>query len=304
MSDNTGFSEITDPAVLRPGAPPAESAFPRDHNKPPLDELLNIEMQPFIARKDDLLAGVARMPAAITDADVCERAADVVKLLAGCWRNAEASRTSTKEPFLAAGRLVDSRYKKEVLDPLDTAKKQVEAKMTVYQRHVAEQERLVRVAEAKRQADEAERQRREVERLRVEALAKAKEAEDALAAAQTEDDIDAAIALETQAAEIAESSTSVVARAEQTEADLAIAQRAAIAKPAELSRVRGNIGAVASLRTFWDFDGLDRNTLDLEALRQHLPVDALEKAVRAFVKAGGRKLKGVHIFENTGTRVV
>ena len=48
---------------------------------------------------------------------------------------------------------------------------------------------------------------------------------------------------------------------------------------------------------------LDRETIDLEALRPHLPTQALEQAVRSFIRAGGRKLEGVRIFENTGTTV-
>ncbi len=70
-----------------------------------------------------------------------------------------------------------------------------------------------------------------------------------------------------------------------------------------MSRQRSDYGAVASLRRFWDMDDLDRETLDLATLRPFLPLDALEKAVRAFIKSGGRELKGVRIFENTATSV-
>ena len=50
-------------------------------------------------------------------------------------------------------------------------------------------------------------------------------------------------------------------------------------------------------------EGLDRDALDLSTLRPFLPLDALEKAVRGFIRAGGRELKGVRIFENTATSV-
>ena len=33
--------------------------------------------------------------------------------------------------------------------------------------------------------------------------------------------------------------------------------------------------------------------------RPHIPRDAIDKAVRAYVKAGGRELVGARIFENT-----
>jgi hypothetical protein len=82
-----------------------------------------------------------------------------------------------------------------------------------------------------------------------------------------------------------------------------MAARAAVVTAAELSRSRGDYGSVASLRTYWDFADLERAALDLETLRSHLPQDALEKAVRSYVKAGGRELRGVRIFENTQAAV-
>jgi len=48
----------------------------------------------------------------------------------------------------------------------------------------------------------------------------------------------------------------------------------------------------------WTFKDLDRDKLDLEKLRQHIPADALDKAVRSFVKAGGRELAGCTIFDS------
>jgi len=84
---------------------------------------------------------------------------------------------------------------------------------------------------------------------------------------------------------------------------LAERQRRAEATPAELSRVRGEYGAVASLHREWTFGDLDRNALDLETLRPYFAVADLEKAVRAFIRAGGRSCRGVRIFETTTTRV-
>jgi regulator of protease activity HflC (stomatin/prohibitin superfamily) len=77
------------------------------------------------------------------------------------------------------------------------------------------------------------------------------------------------------------------------------AQQAAAAKASDLSRNRGDWGSVSSLQTFWDFADLDRNAIDLEALRPHLALDAIEKAVRAAIKSGARQMRGVRIFENT-----
>ena len=93
--------------------------------------------------------------------------------------------------------------------------------------------------------------------------------------------------------------------AAQAKADAVKARKAAEAKPADLSRIRGDHGSVMSLRSNWVHDegSLDRATLDLEGLREHLPVEALHKAIRSYIKAGGRELDGVRIFEQHKTGV-
>lgn len=119
-------------------------------------------------------------------------------------------------------------------------------------------------------AEEARRQEREAaERARQEADRLAQQA-------QTPAELDTAIAVEASA------------QAHQESAD---------AKPAEHARTRGDLGSVATLRTTWEVEITDRAALDLNALRPHLATDALEKAARAFVKSGGRKLEGARIFE-------
>ena len=78
------------------------------------------------------------------------------------------------------------------------------------------------------------------------------------------------------------------------------AAEAAAATAADRSRARGDHGGVSSLTTFWDFTITDLDALPLDAvLRPHIPRDAIDKAVRAYVKAGGRELDGARIFENT-----
>lgn len=93
-------------------------------------------------------------------------------------------------------------------------------------------------------------------------------------------------------------------RAERRE-DAAIIKerRVETAKPAEFGRTRGDYGGLSTLQRHWTFANLDRAALDLELLRGHLPGDALEQAVRSFIAAGGRELRGVDIFEDDRTRV-
>ena len=244
------------------------------HDADPLRDRLVETHADLLKRRDELLAGAERAPTEVGDEDTAGKVADFIKQIAACIKNADTHRVAEKEVYLAGGRTVDGWFKK-VSDPLADVKRMIEDRLTAYQRRKADAERKARV--------EAERVARE------EAERAAKAAAEAEAAVKTAPDLQAAIVAEAAAAQAA--------------ADAAQAKKAAEAKPAELSRSRGDYGAVASLHTFWDFADLDRATLDLEALRQHIPAAALEQAVRSFVKAGGRELRGARIFENTQTKV-
>ena len=239
----------------------------------PLREKLLDNHSALLSRRDDLLAAEQRIPP-IEDEDTARKVADYIKQVTACAKASEAARVAEKEPYLQGERGVDGFFK-AISDPLSIAKKRVETLLTLYQRRKEREERERREAEALRARQEEERQRRE--------------AEEAAAKIRNEQDLAKAIAAE-------EALKTASADAEK-------AQRAATAKPADLSRTRGEYGAVASLRTEWVFADLDRATLDLEALRDHLPSDALERAVRSFIRAGGRKLSGVRIYETTSAVV-
>ena len=237
-------------------------------------EFIAEDIHSLLARRDELLGSASRAPATVTDDEMAGKIADLVKLIAACIKNAEADRVSRKEPFLEGGRVVDAVLR-GVTEPLTKAKADIERRLTLYQREKADAERRRREEIARQEREEAERQSRAFE--------------EAAAKAQTQADLDQAIEAE--------------ALAKQQAADAIEARKAAEAKPADLSRSRSDMGAVASLHRFWDMDALDRETIDLETLRPFIPLDAIEKAVRAFVKSGGRELRGVKIFENTETRV-
>ena len=70
------------------------------------------------------------------------------------------------------------------------------------------------------------------------------------------------------------------------------------ASAADLVRTHTGMGVVATLKTSWAFEITDRTKIDLESLRPYLPLDAIEKAVRAYVRAGGRELAGCRIFQD------
>jgi hypothetical protein len=261
---------LTELGDLRP--PPSPGI---GHNRgPALDVELAEQNAALEKRRDELLEAVTRAPVEIADNDASGKVADLVRLITACRKAAEASRVERKEPYLAAARVIDN-YFRRITEPLDGAKQTLEARLSVYQRRVAFEERRRREEEARRAAEEADR-------LRQEALARER-------AAQTDAELDAAIVAGDAA--------------EDAAAEAAAALRAAEVKPAELSRVRGDFGAVASLRRTWTFGDLDRDTLDLETLRPYFVIADLEKAVRAFIRAGGRHCRGVNIYETAETRV-
>ena len=248
-------------------------------NAPPPDidilrEQVLEEAAQLRARRDEVLASLERTPEVVEDEETSGKVADLIKAMMACHKAAEIARVARKEPFLESGRVIDGCYK-QITDPLMKAKERAERRLTLYQRQKAEEERRRREAEAKRQAEEAER-------MRAEAAARA-------ASITTEKDLAEALTSEEMA--------------RQATGDAQKAAKQAGAKAAELSRTRGDRGAVASLRTFWDFTDLRRETLDLEALRHHIPLEGLEQAVRSFIKSGGRELTGVKIFENATTAV-
>jgi len=74
-------------------------------------------------------------------------------------------------------------------------------------------------------------------------------------------------------------------------------------RTADLVRTRSDYGSLSTLQEVWTFSDLDRQKLALGQLRQHLPQEALESAVRSFIKAGGRRLTGVKIYQTTVSQV-
>lgn len=243
----------------------------RHDNQPDLATVLREDNTTLIARKDELLAAFERAPEEVADDETCGKMQDFMKQVDAAKKHAEKLRVDAKEPHLNAGRIVDGFYK-TVTDPLDKVKKALTARVTVFLR---------------KKEDDERRRRQEEERLAREAAEKARiEAEERAAALAKEDDLDAAVAAEEAAKRAAE--------------DAAKAAKEAEAKAAELSRTRGELGSVGSLRTAWVHDekSLSRASIDLEALRQHIPEDALHKAVRSYIRAGGRSLAGVRIFED------
>ena len=250
------------------------------HNNPPSDEAIFLsELESrygeALKRRADLLEAAKRAPETIEDAETAGRVADVIKQLIAHEKAADKARTEAKAPHLERGRWIDAFFKGTAVAGIADVKKTLNARLTAYQREEAAKERRRREEEERRRREEAERARREAE-------AKAQ-------AAETEGDLEAAVQAEDEAREA------------QAEAERAA--RASQAGSADLSRQHSGAGSVASLRTTWKCTGFDHQTVDLGALRHHLSRDAIERAIRAYIRAGGRELRGATIAEISESRV-
>jgi hypothetical protein len=175
--------------------------------------------------------------------------------------------------------LVDNRWH-ELKDDIVKLRAVLDARAKRYADAKEEAERRARIEAQRVAAQEAARLKAEAEAAEQAMLAKAE---------PTMDDLDHAIATETAAT-----------KAEQT---VAVAQKAAEAKPAELARTRTELGALGTLQEVWLFRDLERDNLDLALLRPHLSIACLEQAVRSYIKTGGRQCAGVTIYQDTALRV-
>lgn len=75
------------------------------------------------------------------------------------------------------------------------------------------------------------------------------------------------------------------------------ATRVSRSKASDLTRVRGELGSVTSLKTVWVCSEFDKATVDLEVLRPFLSADDIQSAIGRYIAGGGRKLKGAIITE-------
>lgn len=123
-----------------------------------------------------------------------------------------------------------------------------------------------------RRKEAAERARREAEE-----RAAREAAEAAAAQAKTEDDLTDAIAKEDAAERAAE---------------------AASAPVADLVRTHGAMGSVTTARKEWFAEIEDFDAIPLDNLRAFIGRDEIQRAVKAYVRAGGRSLRGVRIYED------
>lgn len=190
----------------------------------------------------------------------------------------ETLRKSTVQPFNDHVKDVNN-LAKSFTDPLDTAERDLKAKISTYQTklRLEQEKRAAEAREAARKVQEAyEAEQREI---RLEAYRKAQEAEKAL---KKEKDAAARAALERTIAE-------------ETEAANAPIQIAVAPVIPEIPKAVRTESGSAHQRMTWVFEV----THETDIPRRYMSVD--EQKIRQAVKAGIRQIPGVRIFEQAST---
>lgn len=200
----------------------------------------------LLRRRDEILAGAARFaqayPDGIPNEEVQGRAADFASargIMGVFLKEADSQRTGEKAPYLAIGRVIDSFFKDKLTAPVEKVQHQIRGQMAIYA--------------SKLEAERREQARLEAERAAAEAAAAAEQAE------LTRDERD-------------------VQDAQDAAAMAAEAEALAEAKAAELSRTRGDLGTVVSLRVrqVVDYDASNLMALVKAVAEGRAPLDYLQ----------------------------
>lgn len=247
---------------------------PAGHNNPPSDmeilqERITESNAEILKSTDELLTSAAKMPEVITDDEQAGKATDLIKELRGAWKKLESTRVAEKEPYMALTRAVDGFFNVPK-DKVETAAAKLKLPLDAWLKKKADEVR------AAREAEEA--------RLRAESQRKLDEAAELAKTAPKSADIMA-----------------VDAAVTQQQADHV--GHSINAPAAGLARSRGTSGGVAGLRTRWVGKIINRQTLDLNALRPYFTEDSLQKALNGAVAAGMRTVAGADIVQQTDTVV-
>ena len=237
------------------------------HNNAPSDvEILQQRLaddnEAILRRAQELLEAANRAPKEVADDATAEKIGDFVKQITACIKNLDAARVKEKEPYLTLGRAVDGFFKTPA-EALDRLKKTSMKPLEDYLKAKATAERLRREREAQEAREAAEAQ--------------------------------AAAARALQEANRLTEADALQAKADNSAASASVLETVANTKAADLARTRSAEGSVSRLRTRWVAKITDRQSLDFTVLQAYFTEDAIQKALNAFVAAGGRELRGALI---------
>ena len=211
----------------------------------------------LLGRRDELMAGVARFNQAhpfIIDDETQGHAGDFAKQISAAIKQCNDAHALHKRPFLEGGRAVDSFFKGTV-ETLKLGLADVRRPMLAFALKKEAEEREQRRLDAAAAQAEADRIREQL-------------ADEQMRAAEQEAALRTPVTIE----------EAIVA------ADVALrADRAADARAADLTRTRGDLGSVSSVRELWDVEVEDLSLVppqylmfDVEAARR----DVQQRQVR------------------------
>ncbi len=206
---------------------------------------------------------------------------EAIKAFSHIKRDVEATHKDAKAPYLECGKVCDA-WKREQESLIDVLRAPYEESLKSF---LSRKEERARLELAAREAAARAEAMALAEAARLEAEALVKEAADSESIADTSNELLTAAIHKEQEANM-------------------LASHAENVKSNELAKARSAHGAAsASQSTVWIGEVESYITIDLEPIRAYLPQDAINKAVAAYVRVGGRQLRGAKIYQTTKLNV-
>jgi hypothetical protein len=244
----------------------------------------------YAALQESITALLERARAAptelTTDQDAVALGA-IVKDLRDAYNRADAFRKAEKEPHLRGEQAVDSFFftwmeKCRRRDPRDRSQKPGAA--DILQARIDAFLEAKRIAEAKKRQLEAEQAERVAREQREAADRLRRQEEETRAAADRARKPENVEALKTEAETVAPQVAAAAVQAEVATGQAEDKRIATLAKPADLSRTRGDGVLLTEARQYHAIL-LDRNKVDMNELRPYFSDAEIEKALRGYAKA-------------------
>lgn len=245
------------------------------HNLPPSDiDIVKSRLEDVERPIRESIAHINQepLPATIEDERTAGHVTERIKSLRNIKNGVDTAHKEIKAPYLECGRAVDA-WKNGIETELEGMRKAAEIPLNGFLTRKAEEER-------QRQAEVARQQREEADRLAAEAAAH-------------------------QAANINDVAEELLDAAVKSEATAnRIEQNITNARPSDLAKSRSAYGSTSSQKMAWVGRIVSLRGIDLEVLRPYLNEEAVQKALNAFVKNGGRECGGATITEEiTGLNI-
>jgi len=245
------------------------------HNMPPTE--LEIVKQRLADEERGIRAALESvnkdpLPETIESDVVAGQVTERIKNLRNILGGVEKSHKLVKAPYFECGKAVDT-WKNKLEAEIEVMRKLAEKPLSAFLTKKAAEERA-------RQLEVARQQREEAEKLAAEAAAH-------------------------QAANITDVAGELLDAAVESEAVAnRIEHNITYARPADLAKSRSALGSTSSQKTAWVARIVSLRGIDLEVLRPYLNEEAIQKALNAFVKNGGRECGGAEIKEEiTGLNI-